>query len=42
MSRWSDDADTIERRVWRGLVVAEYHDDVSALDYIRAQNEEHA
>lgn len=36
MSRYWDDRDTIETRIWRGLLVAEYHDDVSALDYIAA------
>lgn len=36
MSRWHDDTAEIERRIWRALVVAEYHDDVSACDWIAA------
>lgn len=36
MSRYWDSAEEVERRIWRGLLVAEYHDGVSALDYIRA------
>lgn len=36
MSRYWDDTETVMRRIHRGLLVAEYNDDVSALDYIRA------
>ena len=35
MSRYWDDSDDIERRIWRGVVVQEFGDeDVDALDYI--------
>jgi len=37
MTRWWDDSETMERRIWRGLTMQEYGpDDVSALDYIAA------
>lgn len=36
MSRY-DDIDEIERRIYRGVLVAQYHKDVSVLDYIRAE-----
>lgn len=36
MSRYADDPEDIERRIWRGLVVQEFGpDDVDALEYIR-------
>lgn len=34
MSRWHDDPETMERRIYRALVVQEYTD-VSATEYIR-------
>jgi len=35
--RYWDDAETMERRIWRGLVVQEFGPDgVDALDYIAA------
>ena len=35
-SRYWDDRETIECRIWRGLVVQERHDaDIDALEYIR-------
>lgn len=37
MSRYWDDADDIERRIYRGLVVQEFGpEDVDTLEYIRA------
>lgn len=36
MSRYWDDTDDIERRIWRGLVVQRYTG-VDALAYIRRQ-----
>lgn len=36
MSRYWDDAETINRRIYRGLIVQEFGPDgVDALDYIR-------
>jgi hypothetical protein len=34
MSKWTDDPETVERRIWRSLVVQEFGD-VDALEYIR-------
>jgi hypothetical protein len=37
MTRWWDDSDTLERRIWRGLAVQEYGPEgASAFDYIAA------
>jgi hypothetical protein len=37
MSRYWDDSETIEHRIYRGLVVQEFGpEDVDALDYIAA------
>lgn len=37
MSKWTDDAETMDRRIARGLIVQQYGpDDVDALDYIAA------
>jgi hypothetical protein len=38
MSRHWDDAETIQRRIDRALIVAEFADaDVTAIEYLRAQ-----
>lgn len=34
MSRYWDDSDTIQRRIYRALLVQEYVDGVDALEYI--------
>lgn len=41
MSRWWDDSETQERRIWRAVLVGEYHpdEDVTAMDYLRATSE---
>lgn len=36
MSRHWDDSETMERRIWRGVVVSRYNEDVSVCEYIRA------
>lgn len=36
MSRHWDDADTQHTRIWRAVAVAEYHDNVSVMEYLRA------
>jgi len=38
MSKWTDDAETMDRRIWRGLVVQTFGpDDTDALAYIARQ-----
>lgn len=37
MSRWWADSETMERRIWRAVLVAEYHEEVSVCEYIRQQ-----
>jgi hypothetical protein len=38
VSRYWDDAEAIQRRIDRALIVAEYADaDVTAIEYLRAQ-----
>lgn len=38
MSKWTDSAEEMDRRIWRGLVVQEFGGDgVDALEYIARQ-----
>jgi len=40
MTGYWDDPETIERRIWRGLLVQHHTDgDVDALEYIRRQKQ---
>lgn len=36
MSRYWDSSSEMEERIWRGVVVSRYREDVSVCEYIRA------